>query len=184
MWTYHERKNMNKNNVMIDIETMGTEANAAIVAVGAVRFNKTGIDETSFYAKLDLEEVCKHGMEMDASTVLWWLKQSDEARAELTDGETTPLHIVMDELKKFLGDDAVVWGNGSDFDNVIVSTLYTSFDREIPWKFWNSQCYRTIKNIYRDIKMERRGTHHNALYDAISQAEHLIAIANAKGFNL
>ena len=172
-----------KENAMVDLETMGTGGNAAIVAVGMVKFDKSGIGET-YYAKLDLKEVCSYGMEIDPDTVLWWLKQSDEARAELTDGNTLPLLEMMDEIETFLGDDAVVWGNGSDFDNVILGNVWKSLGKEVPWKYWNSQCYKTIKNTYRDVKMKRTGTHHNALHDAISQAEHLIDIATAKGFEL
>jgi exodeoxyribonuclease VIII len=44
------------------------------------------------------------------------------------------------------------------------------------WEFWKDRCYRTIKNCYPDVPFDRRGTHHNALDDARSQALHLIAI--------
>ena len=172
-----------KKNIMIDLETMGSGSNAAIVAVGAVRFGKGGIGET-FYKKISLAESCSYGMEIDADTVIWWLKQSDEARAELTDGNTSPLLEVMTDFEKYLNDDDVVWGNGSDFDNVILGNLWKSLDKEVPWKFWNSQCYRTMKNTNRDVKMQRQGTHHNALDDAISQAEHLIDIAISKNIDL
>ncbi len=170
-------------NIMVDLETMGQGRNAAIVAIGAVKFNAEGTGET-FYAKIDLNEAVSFGMEMDPDTVIWWLKQDDAARKELTDGKTIPLLEVMEMLERYISEDSVVWGNGSDFDNVILGEIWKSLGREIPWKFWNSQCYRTIKNTNRDVKMTRKGTHHNALDDAISQAEHLIEIAKRKNIAL
>jgi exodeoxyribonuclease VIII len=52
---------------------------------------------------------------------------------------------------------------------------------DAPWPFWKDKCYRTVKGIWKDIKLDRVGTHHNALHDAESQAEHLIAINRAAG---
>jgi exodeoxyribonuclease VIII len=45
-----------------------------------------------------------------------------------------------------------------------------------PWRHWNDRCYRTVKSLYPDVKLERVGTHHNAVDDAESQARHLIAM--------
>ena len=66
-----------------------------------------------------------------------------------------------------------VWGNGATFDNVILSNAYKAAGMEQPWKFWDDRCYRTVKGLLPDIKIERLGTHHNAVYDAMSQARHL-----------
>jgi len=42
--------------------------------------------------------------------------------------------------------------------------------------FWNDRCYRTMKAQHRDVDFVRLGTFHNALHDAESQAEHLLAM--------
>lgn len=164
-------------NIMIDIETMGQGSNAAVVAIGAVSFDNDGIVDR-FYEKIDLREAAKYG-DIDPDTILWWLKQSDEARSELDPKETKDINTVMYMLESYInfyGNNTKIWGNGSDFDNVILSNLFRKLAIVPPWQFWNNRCYRTIKNIFSDVKMERTGTHHNALDDAISQAEHLISI--------
>jgi exodeoxyribonuclease VIII len=46
----------------------------------------------------------------------------------------------------------------------------------VPWQFWNSRCYRTVKSLYPDNKLKRSGTYHNAVDDAESQARHLIEL--------
>ena len=69
---------------MLDLETMGNGPNAAITAIGAVKFDpdKGEIVET-FYFKVNLESSVKQGGVIDASTVIWWLGQNEEARAEM-----------------------------------------------------------------------------------------------------
>ena len=168
-------------DVMLDLETMGNGPNAAIVAIGAVEFDLlTQQIGERFYTVVDLESAVSLGGVMDASTVIWWLKQSDEARAEFDrHGEQLPA-----ALQQFAGwmenraprDDVRVWGNGAAFDNVILSSAYRHNGVQQPWQFWNDRCYRTVKAQHPAMKMQRNGTHHNAVDDAESQARHLIAM--------
>jgi len=74
---------------------------------------------------------------------------------------------------------ATLWGNGSTFDNVILSNAYRAIGVKQPWDFWNDRCYRTLKSLYPHVKLERSGVAHNALDDAKSQAMHAVRIINA-----
>ena len=75
---------MRMNHVMTDIETMGKNPNAPIVAIGAVLFDPVaGELGNQLYVKVNLEDAVRTGGVMDASTVLWWLQQDDAARVEL-----------------------------------------------------------------------------------------------------
>lgn len=172
-------------HLMLDLETMGTGNNAAIIAVGAVKFSARGLGGF-FYDTIDLADAVKCGLELDPSTVLWWLGQGDEARKEFTERQGKPLTRVLESFRRFLGEPKQVrlWGNGSDFDNVILANAYNAVNMEVPWKFYNNRCYRTMKNMYRDVAMVRDGTHHNALDDAKTQAAHLIEIARTHGLTL
>lgn len=172
-------------DVMIDLETMGNGPNAAIVAIGAVEFDPTTRSlGRLFYQVADLETSVRGGGEIDASTVMWWLRQSDEARNGIC-GEGQPLQQVLVAFGTWLAglaEDVKVWGNGAAFDNVILAQAYRRADLTAPWPHWNDRCYRTMKAMRPDVKMERVGVHHNALSDAASQALHLMAIlaANTK----
>lgn len=172
-------------DVMLDLETMGNGPNAAIVAIGAVEFDPTTRSlGRRFYQVADLETSVRGGGEIDASTVMWWLRQSDEARKDIS-GEGQPLQQVLVAFGTWLAalaDDVKVWGNGAGFDNVILSQAYRRADLTVPWPHWNDRCYRTMKAMRPDVKMERVGVHHNAINDAESQALHLMAIlaANAQ----
>ena len=160
--------------VMVDLETMGTGANSAIIAIGAVVFENYKVTD-EFYRVVDLQSCIDAGLEMDASTVMWWMQQSDEARAQFNKSSNT-LQEVLEDFSVWCPDNAQMWGNGAAFDNVILSNAYKKCGMTQPWKFWNDMCYRTLKNMNPKIKMERVGTYHNALDDAKSQALHLMKI--------
>lgn len=166
--------------VMVDLETMGTGPTAAIIAIGAVVFDDYAVS-SSYYQTVSLGSSVSVGLTMDPSTVMWWMAQSDAARGEFaTSGQveiTEALATFSVWLAKNVGDREVeIWGNGASFDNVILRNAYETVGRAVPWMFWADRCYRTMKAMRPDIRMERTGTHHNALHDAESQAEHLIRI--------
>ena len=71
-------------NIMIDIETMGIKLTSAITAVGAVAFiPDTGEIKDTFYSPISLDSSIDAGLTVDASTILWWMKQNDDARKEI-----------------------------------------------------------------------------------------------------
>lgn len=167
-------------HVMIDLETMGTRPNAPIVAIGAVAFDANTLGP-EFYTVVDLGDAVSEGAVIDPNTVLWWMQQSDEARAVFKrDGE--PLGFALGEFRQWICDLDLdgVWGNGASFDNVILSEAYRRLGTETPWPFWKDRCYRTVKNMF-DVPMGRIGVHHNALDDAKTQAMHLMRINDEFG---
>lgn len=169
------------NDLMLDLETMGSGPNAAIVAVGAVMFDiEAGVIGERFYQVVDLKSAVRLGGEMDPGTVLWWLKQSDAARGAFA-AEGAHIAEVLAGFERFISWNSTpervrIWGNGALFDNVILASAYRNADLMLPWRFWNDRCYRTVKALYPDIKPDRVGTHHNAVDDAETQARHLIAM--------
>jgi exodeoxyribonuclease VIII len=169
-------------HIMIDLETMGNRPNAPIIAIGAVAFDANGIDR-EFYEVVDLDSAVRSGAVIDPSTVMWWLQQSDEARTSLfvMDGVTLSKALDKFSLWATVSDITGVWGNGATFDNVILAESYRRLDKVAPWPFWKDKCYRTVKGMYPDVRMERSGTHHNALDDAKSQALHLVRINDEFG---
>lgn len=173
------------SDVMIDLETMGKNTNAPITQIGAVEFSRDhGAILRRLHLFVDLQSSVDCGATMDASTVLWWLEQSDAARAGFKVPNTT-LPDALLQLSAWMascGDiaDRNVWGNGATFDNVILQSAYVQCDLPVPWEFWGDRCYRTLRAENPDVPFERIGVHHNAVDDAESQARHVIAIDAAR----
>ena len=165
---------MSAIQVMLDLETMGTASDSAIIAIGAVKFTDTAVLE-KFYVNVSLQSCIDVGLKIDGDTVMWWMQQSEEARASFTDN-AVHINLALQMFSKWINGDKQVWGNGASFDNAILSSAYSKCQLSQPWKFWNDRCYRTIKSLYPEIKLQRVGTYHKALDDAESQALHLIEI--------
>lgn len=171
--------------VMLDLETLSTEHNACIVAIGAVKFDKMRVTD-KFYVTIDPADCERYGRHISASTVLWWMSEDRvAAREQAFFKEPVDMYSALDGFAQWFGPDSLpVWGNGASFDNLILGSSYKAAGIEQPWKFWDDRCYRTIKNLAPAIKLERVGTFHNAVDDAESQARHLQKIARPMGFNL
>ncbi len=84
----------------------------------------------------------------------------------------------------FLPENPFIWGNGASFDNTILEECFRRTALEMPWGYYNDRCYRTLKNLAPNVKLERLGTFHNALDDARSQAAHAVAVLNHLGVSL
>lgn len=173
------------NNVMLDLETMGSGSDAAIIAIGAVEFDilSRSIGD-GFYQIITLESSVSQGGVIDPATVLWWLKQSDQARAELQrpgihiDDALNRFAVWLSNISSGQPQEVCIWGNGAAFDNAILASAYRRVEIPQPWKHWNDRCYRTIKAMHPHTKLQRLGTHHNAQNDALSQTWHLIDMLN------
>ena len=77
----------------------------------------------------------KQGATPDGDTILWWLKQSPEARAAICIDDTLSISDALSELNHFINRHAdntkylKVWGNGATFDNVILRGLTSEQDK-------------------------------------------------------
>ena len=165
------------NHVMIDLETFGTRSNSVIVSIGAVEFDPYSMDlGRTFHDAIDIKSALNHGLKMDASTLLWWLEQSDEARKALVSKAraASSMGSTLIAFRTFLPPDALVWGNGADFDLALLQQAYEACSMEKPWKYNASRCYRTMRSEF-GIEMDyvKPTLAHDALADAIAQAKTL-----------
>lgn len=167
-------------HIMIDLETMGQTINAPIVALGACRFDIKAETIDTFYRVISLESAIESGAVMDAATVLWWLKQDDDARKVLTEPDCT-LQVSLKEFTTWCRETDIdgIWGNGAAFDNAILAHTYYRLRLDPPWTYHDDRCYRTVRALS-NIPFLHHGTAHNALDDALAQANHLRAILNTK----
>lgn len=180
------------NHIVVDIETLSTEANAVILSVAFVLVDtsyavgaKQGIkDSIVFYPSLaDQKSLNRHS---SVSTVKWWDAQSDEAKDAVNVKNRSGFERCMRDMFTWLERyDCSIWGNGSDFDNVILANAFSSVG--LKWPFWHNRCLRTLKNItqeiYPDIQFpDFKGFKHVALDDALHEARILtLCLSYLKG---
>jgi exodeoxyribonuclease VIII len=168
-------------NVMIDLETLGMTPGCQILSIGAVHFSADGLGQ-EFYAVVNTASCQSAGLLTDQSTVDWWSRQAEEAKKVIDEAVQSPITLAqaLGDFKSYLSfwglSKVKVWGNGSDFDNAIMACCYKALGSDLPWKFWNNRCYRTLKGLRPAVQYDRKGTYHNALDDAKTQALHAIEI--------
>lgn len=175
------------NHLMIDLETMGNGPYAPIISIGAVFFDpNTGETGDVFQVNVSLESSMRFRARPDASTILWWMEQGEDARNSLTT-DTQELSASLCSLSDFIAKNSnqrfvQVWGNGASFDCVILRNSYALTGIQAPWQWWNDRDVRTIVEMGKVIGIDPKrdmpfeGTRHSALDDAIHQAKYVSAI--------
>ncbi len=172
------------DHLMIDLETMGKNPDAPIISIGAIFFDpQTGDMGPEFSKTIDLETA---GGVIDRDTIKWWLKQSREAQSAIMTDEIL-LDDALLQLREFIDENSGeffvrVWGNGANFDNVILRRSYERQGIPCPWRWSNDRDVRTIVELGKAIDFDARtaipfeGVRHNALDDARYQAKYVSAI--------
>tara|TARA_R110000824_G_scaffold74491_2_gene189333 strand:- start:801 stop:1331 length:531 start_codon:yes stop_codon:yes gene_type:complete len=166
---------------MLDLETLGTKSDSAILSIGAAAFNEDSII-SEFYTTINLKSCVEMGLKIYPDTVCWWMNQSRTAKEGIFESQVSLPSALLEfsAWAKSISNDVVkMWGNGEDFDNILLREAYHKVGVPpslIPWHFKNNMSYRTLKNLLPNIKIDRVGEHHNALDDAKSQALHAIKL--------
>ncbi|EFE7354072.1 exonuclease [Escherichia coli] len=172
------------HHLMIDLETMGTNPDAPINSIGGKFFDpETGEMGPEFSKTIDLDTA---GGVIDRDVIKWWLKQSREAQSAILTDEI-PLDDALLQLREFIDENSgeffvQVWGNGANFDNVILRRSYERQGIPCPWRYCNDRDVRTIVELGKTLNFDARtdipfdGERHNALDGARYQAKYVSAI--------
>lgn len=175
-----------KVHVMLDLETLSLKQNAVITAIGAVVFDPfTGeTDPYYFYTPVDIFYQLVIGRDVDPKTIEWWKSQQDALDKTLDN--PVPIKTVTNALQAFIAwitsytenfDDVYLWGNGKEFDNVIIRSLYNDLDSIFPIPFWNDLDVRTMTQLidYDTVK-ERVGKFAGTKHDPVDDCNYQVKL--------
>ncbi|AUR98404.1 ribonuclease H-like domain protein [Vibrio phage 1.250.O._10N.261.55.E11] len=179
---------------VVDEESMSTEPNAAILAIGA-----TMIDDLEtvdrFYVNVDLQSCLAVGLHESESTRNWWKQQSATA-FEATQTNCVPIQTALqmwsDWIGKHGGKSVRLMGNGPCADNMWLNSAYKACNAadpspgmKNPVPYWNDICHRTLNwvggkwlGVTKD-DVTFKGVKHHAGDDAEHEAQHAIMVLNA-----
>lgn len=169
------------NDIMLDLETLGNGNRAVIVQIGACYFDRdTGEIGEEFFVKVDANSCVRAGLEMDPSTVYWWLSQSEEARKSLIEGQTYDLKDSIESFDRFVkSHHDQVWSHAT-FDFVILMNAYRAVNFSPKSRYSAARDIRTLVDLSGGWRKDyvRKGTHHNALDDCKYQVEYCVDMLN------
>ena len=173
---------MEYTDVMLDLETMGRKSKSALVSIGAVEFNLlTGETGREFYKVIDLQSCLDMGLEVEASTIYFWLTEASQAaRDAIAKDKKLPLATVLHMFDKWMQElpaKVCVWGNGARFDIGLLEDAYQVCKLENPWYFRSERDVRTLVAFAPHIKetLPFEGTHHNPIDDCKHQIKYCTA---------
>jgi len=160
-------------HLMLDLETMSTKPNAAVVAIGARLFDlRNGVGK-GFEVFIDPSLATQFG-ETDIDTMNWWHKQP--AYELVFNGKTHPADAVHRFLQ-FVGEHQpeTVWANSPSFDIVIMRHLCQQVQLKFPFHYRDERDFRTMKALAKDLNVDLEGcwqglTPHSPLDDATAEA--------------
>lgn len=170
------------DHIMLDLETLGTGRNSVILSIGAIRFDPyadTALECEPFYVEFDKHGLAlqqRMGLNIDARTVEWWMRQSVLARRVFEPAFPKDPVQALQDFAEYVEQvpKTKIWGNGADFDNVLLGDMYEAFSVVRPWSYSRNRCFRTLKGLPGAPKLlHRYGVQHNGRDDAITQAQHL-----------
>lgn len=177
------------NNIMIDIETLGTGSNAVMISLAAIRFNpRTGETFETFEGFLNIDDSVKLGKKVTEGTIMWWFSQEDKAIKTLMKKYKNNVDSVENILNKFhewlikvspknkKGDpDFYIWGNGPGLDLGIVKNYYHKSGMSEPWFFGKETCVRSIVRFNPKLKYNQKfeGVAHDGIDDCKHQIKYV-----------
>lgn len=178
-------------HAMIDLETLSTLPDAAVVSMGVAIFNDDKILDSAGWA-LDPKSVHGH---IDPKTVMWWMQQCEAAREFSFTGKYQSATAGY-ELKTLLAkyDVQEVWSKDPHFDHVILARWWDRVAKEEKYNLGEFPYHYRAPRSYRTLEAEaiRMGhdpmqwaqwnyVAHNPVDDAVTQARAVIKMRQLIG---
>lgn len=165
-------------DVMIDLETLGTTSETPVVSIGAAFFDiEKKLMGPTFYMILEINEQIARGRKPTGDTLRWWMSQADAAKRVFHEKAKPPLEVLQTFVMwyKQVNPKAHAWGNGSSFDISIMDHIMREYKIDPPWGYNRIMDLRTFKRFQgKGEYIQKSGTAHNALDDAVSQAQYVL----------
>jgi hypothetical protein len=159
---------------MIDLEGLATGPDTTILTIAAQTFDPfgTGWYDKHYYARVTLES--QENRAIDNGTIAWWATQPDHAREEaFNEQDRIPLDQALDELAKLIWHSKLIWSQGPTYDMNILEHAYKSYNKPLPWKYFQVRDSRTVFSLWPDQPIP--STSHHALEDCRRQIDMLQA---------
>lgn len=187
-------------DITIDLETCSRAANAALLQVAAVAWNRHAKNVDSVFPKhlpvfnsvVDLRSCVMEGLSFDQSTCDWWSRQDPKVKASIELADTLPVRTVLERLADWMTEikdtdgnaQMQVWAQGSDFDISILRTLCDKFCIDLPVSYRDYRDARTFiiegnlpESTYED--KDAALADHNIIYRNMYQMEGEKLVHNA-----
>ncbi|UUG68126.1 exonuclease-like protein [Bacillus phage PK-3] len=144
---------MERVDIMVDIETLGKSSDSTIIQISAIAFDiLTGNHISTFNEIADIEKN-ENLLEVDASTLKWWLKTDKELLTKLLNSGKHSSETILAHFNGWLRvqsndiKNVYLWGNGILFDNKMIQHQMELNGYKYPIFYKNDRDVRTIVDL-------------------------------------
>lgn len=184
----------NRIDIMVDLETLGTESDSTIFQIAAIAFDiKTGEHISSFDQTAKIELNTTEEMKVTGATLQWWILKHTDTLKELlsrkTEHSSKAIMINFHQWLMLMKDDGMdlhLWGNGILFDNKMIQHQMVALGLEYPIFFRNDRDQRTLIELAAhklDITPGQVLMYHRdeslTVHDAFDDVRYQIRVASA-----
>lgn len=165
------------HHMMIDLETMGTAANAVIAQIGYTIFKQDGAICFQNQINVDIQSCVRCGLQFDGDTIKWWMHQSDDARKSLFEPAPVSLGTALGTLEAAYKQYTPirVWAYPASFDLAILEYAYRAIGFKTPWHYREIRDARTlIAQALTQDELTKTGVEHTCLADCHNQIHWLL----------
>jgi hypothetical protein len=134
-------------HLMIDIEALGLLPGAALIEIGAVAFDPATFEPVG---EVFHRQVVPHRSLMhDPGTIAWHLEKGTWPRPDVVPRErvsTAQAELDLAAWVAGLGEVQTVWAWGAGYDFPVLEAAFKAVGElgELPWKYWQAGCARTL----------------------------------------
>lgn len=178
------RIDLDRIDLMTDIETWGTGPDAVVRAVAMVAFKPwTGevVATMAWDWRRLVDEQIELGCTVDADTVRWWKNRCGGSLGDMLQGCGSPFPVAkpnslddaLSQIESVIIDHDIscFWSRGA-FDYPILSNLFGEMVIGECWKFWQLRDVRTLDDLAPKVKPDHP---HHPLSDCLAQVEQVRA---------
>lgn len=136
-------------DVMLDVETLGTDGMFTVLNVTFVPFNiKNGEQWNPFSINIDVKDSEKLGFKSDEDTKTWWKNQNQEIFKKLNEN-TESIENVTNKIQQFINKNKFVrfWAS-APLDYQAISNLFSSVGKKNPIDHKKKFCTRTVRMLH------------------------------------
>lgn len=176
------------NDIMVDIETLGTDYDAVITQIGACCFDRySGEVGAEFLCNVDIDSQLRLNRVVSGGTIKFWFDQPKKNVTWIknTVSFTRALNDLYIWIKAKSYKRTTNFWSHATFDFPILCSAYNMIEHKLPFSYRNLRDIRTLvdlSNIKR-TKVKEVKTH-NALDDCVRQVKYCVECFNKlKGKN-
>ena len=164
------------NDLMVDIETLGTGQNSVITQIGACYFDRhTAEVKETFLVNVQIQDCLNHGLGVDAGALKFWFGEIFKRGTPTFLKEPLPLSSALGQLKQFaeIHTEAPIWSHAC-FDFGRLDDGYGKLGQKLGFSYRRLRDIRTLVDLsgIKRTDMPKEDKTHDALDDCKRQVRY------------